>query len=910
MEVLNCEECGQRYLPRYAKGVCSLCGNKVRKEEGAISSLMSMMSRAFSLGRSSGSQDSASQDSRQSPPASTLDQAGEGENKPASVAVSKIEEETPVASKLNEAGVGESEPCSSVAIANIDEGTSVASNLHDADGAESEASSSYHSFEESVQERSATDMWKMPTAEIAAAPPVSDEPEEKEQSPPISGGRSDGAPKRRRRGFVMTSPEEQRAERARRYDCWQARLADEAAKRSGQTSSFAQALASAPEADTPADDGEEEKKKKETAVKKKAKDKGKAREISPNPPSAYVAGGPEENPELPKIPKPDLEIDPKVLADARRKHKAREESIFRQLIENAPPTMELEARTFQVGFTRRKYCGNEICEIEKCQGFHATRLHEACKDLWETWRAAGEPGQLCANQCQYPRGHLAENCGMGTFRDHPDNPKLPEEYKELVRPWPANDKMLPFNMHWLRPDIYPEKPKRLDWAPDLPMGLECGLPGGLCDTRPNVQAGMNRSCARYYQKYLRYQEIEYVPENPEGPAKRPVDGPGNVLHTSTAAALPLQESKKDLEPEHAAFQQWPKGLPKPGYTPWESEQWFEDEFTSRMNQLLSVEDKDDVVALKERWQDDYNKFLKAKKNSAFKESVIDTLLEAWRVYMSYLKWYVPGDVGLPSGFFKMIEAKGHTWKRPLTAASNRAVVKVVQDPEYPHTAWDEEEELEEAEDGKHPRYMPQNTVEIYYHLRNWVEMFERALSKKRRDDFTEWWSNSTTESLKAIDKWATDNKKSGADMAVMTGHMDSLETQTTILFTTLEEIADSMNVELIDENTGIEKFQEFKKLIDLAFDAYDTGVRQELQALHETDVRGFLEEASYGRMDTNVLNVLQGRLLPRVSDHDSILKWIGMPLTFDSWLIRHNKKESDKKKDSDDGDDGGEGPSS
>ncbi|KIV76899.1 hypothetical protein PV11_08749 [Exophiala sideris] len=112
------------------------------------------------------------------------------------------------------------------------------------------------------------------------------------------------------------------------------------------------------------------------------------------------------------------------------------------------------------------------CQCKTCGLAHPTSLHEHCY---------GKLGMLYeAFRCKEPAagGHLASGCGLGEWRDLPDNRPLPEAYMVYERPWVKESKFVPYPRFYYYPGSH-EKDD-LSW-PNLPDEFAKGLPYGLVD---------------------------------------------------------------------------------------------------------------------------------------------------------------------------------------------------------------------------------------------------------------------------------------------------------------------------------------------------------------------------------------------------------------------------------------------
>jgi hypothetical protein len=81
---------------------------------------------------------------------------------------------------------------------------------------------------------------------------------------------------------------------------------------------------------------------------------------------------------------------------------------------------------------------------------HHTRFCEECKSLWEVWTWAISKGPCKSGKCNGRQAHHAtEDCGLGEWRDHPDN-QIPAELSEFARPWPDTNTRLPLPIYYLK----------------------------------------------------------------------------------------------------------------------------------------------------------------------------------------------------------------------------------------------------------------------------------------------------------------------------------------------------------------------------------------------------------------------------------------------------------------------------
>ncbi|KAK7897279.1 hypothetical protein LTR67_005168 [Exophiala xenobiotica] len=134
------------------------------------------------------------------------------------------------------------------------------------------------------------------------------------------------------------------------------------------------------------------------------------------------------------------------------------------------------------GYTRPKVFSTGVCG--RCQGPHETLDHQWCHNCFEVFKRKGDGKSRCEKKdCSHPIGHSTEDCGLGEFRDHPDNPRLPRHLADFRRPWDPDSSKQPLPMYYYRPRGR-EVP---EGCPELPPKYqEEGLPGGLV----NASQGM------------------------------------------------------------------------------------------------------------------------------------------------------------------------------------------------------------------------------------------------------------------------------------------------------------------------------------------------------------------------------------------------------------------------------------
>ncbi len=133
------------------------------------------------------------------------------------------------------------------------------------------------------------------------------------------------------------------------------------------------------------------------------------------------------------------------------------------------------ASLYRQGHTRPKVFSAGVCA--RCQGPHETLDRQWCYNCFEVCKRKGDGKSRCEKKaCSHPIGHSTEDCDLGDFRDHPDNPRLPRHLIDFARPWAADNPKQPRPLYYYRPRGR-EVPQ---YCPELPPRYqEEGLPGGL-----------------------------------------------------------------------------------------------------------------------------------------------------------------------------------------------------------------------------------------------------------------------------------------------------------------------------------------------------------------------------------------------------------------------------------------------
>ncbi|EXJ95151.1 hypothetical protein A1O1_00270 [Capronia coronata CBS 617.96] len=166
--------------------------------------------------------------------------------------------------------------------------------------------------------------------------------------------------------------------------------------------------------------------------------------------------------------------------------------------QNVWPQDFYDGNRYYQGFTRKKQFPN--CKCTRCRGAHPTKYHDICSRLYETWKLKGSGGHCNApTRCSNRESHNTEDCGLGEFTDHPDNPELPQELQPFLRPWPKNTSRVPFPLYYYVGDAYPIP--NAD-CPKLPSPWERGFKAGLWDKRLGLAYSFEvaKSIALGYEK--------------------------------------------------------------------------------------------------------------------------------------------------------------------------------------------------------------------------------------------------------------------------------------------------------------------------------------------------------------------------------------------------------------------------
>lgn len=142
------------------------------------------------------------------------------------------------------------------------------------------------------------------------------------------------------------------------------------------------------------------------------------------------------------------------------------------------------------GFTKSKQFPNCVCKV--CKKKHPSAFHDICKGLFEVWTYKHSPGRCAARQCGNRDSHTTVACGLGEFRDHPENPELPPELEQFHRPWPKDARLVPLPLFYLKgigerpsPDL-----------PNLPERWNEGFHHGFWDKKQGLHYSVELQAAK------------------------------------------------------------------------------------------------------------------------------------------------------------------------------------------------------------------------------------------------------------------------------------------------------------------------------------------------------------------------------------------------------------------------------
>ncbi|KIX95105.1 uncharacterized protein Z520_09021 [Fonsecaea multimorphosa CBS 102226] len=216
--------------------------------------------------------------------------------------------------------------------------------------------------------------------------------------------------------------------------------------------------------------------------------------VAPNPPISYADVA---------LAKKDavLAQTPKVEASGSAMPKMPEQKCSRENPDVWPYDFYKMSK-WRPGYTRKKHFPGVTCT--NCKGSHPTSLCEKCRNLWEVWSYKVQKGECSNKDCPgNPKTHATEACGLGEWRDHPDN-ECPEELKEFERPWPQGGAMYPLPLYYLKAIGERPHPK----LPKLPDRWDGGFHMGFWDLRK----GLHYSVLRQTAITMNWEVPEYDPE--------------------------------------------------------------------------------------------------------------------------------------------------------------------------------------------------------------------------------------------------------------------------------------------------------------------------------------------------------------------------------------------------------------
>ena len=231
---------------------------------------------------------------------------------------------------------------------------------------------------------------------------------------------------------------------------------------------------------------------------------------------------------------------------------------------------------------------------------------------------ASDPTATCEHDRCRRKGHYTHECGLGEFRDHPENPELPRELVGCQYPWQADTHKIPFGPFYYFPELF----RRKNGDPPLPDEYaETGLPAGL-----KVRSwGMKRSLDQaVFELAGNRGLVDYDP-----------------LRHGGHLAKKFKPSTRLTGLKHHGFDGigcHPK-LPSPRFTRG-SANWFSEEFVAAMKKCIIPVHKTALNRIQQDWVRECHILQSSRSNQAIRAGVAALVSKAWdEIYSRYAPYW-------------------------------------------------------------------------------------------------------------------------------------------------------------------------------------------------------------------------------------------------------------------------------
>ncbi|KIX92872.1 uncharacterized protein Z520_11348 [Fonsecaea multimorphosa CBS 102226] len=426
-----------------------------------------------------------------------------------------------------------------------------------------------------------------------------------------------------------------------------------------------------------------------------------------------------------------------------------------------------------LGFIRQKVFPNCKCTI--CKYPHPSKLHYTAIDMFEAWRERSSGPGLCENCHKW--GHTVAECGLGEWRDLPDNPpiddKLSAQYSQYLRPWPPRTNRTPFPIYY----YMPKRSKGSAAWPDLPPPYsKTGIQAGLVD----VHYGIRYSLELFLWKNNRGPKPNYDPAkhrpyfwSPNGGA-RPGEGrsplkedarvtPRDSEKTAQPPTKPSVEAGKQTSLN--AFDDGFRGvdhhplMPNPGYDD-KLRTWFNEAFMAAILPNLIKEDDQFLSRVHRQFKEARVNYEK-RENATELKTMLNLLAQGWEILAPYIPAWWPGTWRMPISLHQKLLDRAK--KRQQAVDERQSAKPVGQPPKDPSALERSVGELQDpylpvlveddrkidvrtldyskttSEQRKHPGLRPKGREEAQAHITHCVQFHEINMSSwKKASRYTQW----------------------------------------------------------------------------------------------------------------------------------------------------------------------------
>ena len=439
-----------------------------------------------------------------------------------------------------------------------------------------------------------------------------------------------------------------------------------------------------------------------------------------------------------------------------------------------------------------------------CGKNHPVAIGKEARQMFEAWRPKGNGKGNCSN-CK-SSGHFTEECGLGEWRDCPDNHPLPDAHREaneqFLRPWPQGAKLVPFPLHY----YVPATRSRPSSFPILPEQYRStGMPYGLVDTGKGIQYALEWVAAdeakakKKQYKYPQWDHRVYQPyhiwpaskeKNPDSSSKDVKKQPRNTKSQTQPTQpegsgyyknLELLDQTDDgfREVEH------PPALPSPEY--WlepkvpDEYTWFSKRFLTAMMHVLIAEDSFLLSKVSKRFTKDMDAH-RTCRNGKSRSYVLKDLADGWDLVSIYIPWWSPQDRDHPFKAPDHLEEElkprrekyadttkwqfpGWVTKGTQPTPTGPAVLRVRAkewqpcgfrswtSTSYPGRTWADVDDLEDR-DSMHPEVPPQENFHAKTHCDDWISFTTFNVEPSKLNDWRAWaweiWCEKVTLTLRFV----------------------------------------------------------------------------------------------------------------------------------------------------------------